>query len=124
MTEWRPSHRRSEETGEIQSTFKERKGDDVSDVAVVEPEIYAAPEPVSVSRAEAAELLRWTCAALEGPDKSAVIRIAALRRAAGIDRTSLREAARKLHCSPDTLARAVQAIQAGIKSNTFREVRR
>ena len=78
-----------------------------------------APAPVETTFAEAVELLRWTCTVLAGPDKSAHIRTGALARVAGLDRTSLREAARKLHCSPDTLSRAMYAIQTGLKSNAF-----
>ena len=55
----------------------------------------------------------------EGPPKSAAIRIAALRRVLGYDRSSLREKTRELRCSPSTLHAAVKAILEGMKSNSF-----
>jgi hypothetical protein len=67
-----------------------------------------------------AERFRLICDLLDnGPAKSAAIRIAALKRILGYDNTSLRDGARKLHCSPSTLHLAVNAILKGMKSNSF-----
>ena len=90
-------------------------------VPTVEPVYFDdEPEPTSDSSADRAELFRKICDILEdGPDKSAAVRIAALRRVAGIDTSPLRESARKLGCSHTALADAVKAIQVGLKSDSF-----
>ena len=67
-----------------------------------------------------AERFRIVCDLLEkGPAKSAAIRIAALRRVLGYDRSSLREKTAELRCSPSTLHAAVKTILRGMKSNSF-----
>ena len=95
--------------------------DDSNPVPTVEPVFFDdAPEPTSASAEDRAELFRKICDILEaGPDKSAAIRIAALRRVAGFDASPLRESARKLGCSHTALADAVKAIQVGLKSDSF-----
>jgi hypothetical protein len=76
--------------------------------------------PTDRDYADFAERFRIICDLLEqGPPKSAAIRIAALRRVLGYDRSSLRQKTRELNCSPSTLHTAVKAILRGMKSNSF-----
>jgi hypothetical protein len=100
------------------------EGDDKRVVPVApEPDAFFddEPKPVETSTEERVELFRWICDVLEGPNKSAHVRIAALSRCAGRDVSPLREAARKLNCAPSTLSGAVKAMQKGLKSNTCSE---
>ena len=79
------------------------------------------PEATQASVADSAEMLRAVCDLLDGPAKSSAVRVAALRRLAGVDKTPLRQAARKVSCSPATLLTAKRAIEQALKLNTFSE---
>jgi hypothetical protein len=79
------------------------------------------PDPAQGSLADNAEILRAVCSLLDGPAKTTAVRVAALRRLAGVDRTPLRHAARKVSCSPATLLAAKKAIEQALKLNTFSE---
>lgn len=101
----------------------EKKGNE-SQVVPIQPapdvffdDPFPIPEP---GYADFSERFRIICDLLDtGPQKSAAIRIAALKRILGYDNTSLRDGARLLHCSPSTLHAAVRTILKGMKSNTF-----
>jgi hypothetical protein len=79
------------------------------------------PESVQGSVADSAEILRAICDLLDGPAKSTAVRVAALRRLAGVDKSPLRHAARKVSCSPATLLTAKKAIEQALKLNAFSE---
>ena len=82
-----------------------------------------SPEPTQGSVADSAEILRAVCDLLDGPAKSSAVRVAALRRLAGVDKSPLRQAARKVSCSPATLSTAIKSIEQSLKLNTVSEAK-
>jgi len=100
------------------------EGKEVVPVAPPPDEFFDDPPPaLRQGIADNAEILRAVCDLLDGPAKSSAVRVAALRRLAGVDKTPLREAARKASCSPATLLTAKRAIEQSLKLNIVSEAK-
>ncbi len=116
---WQPSHRR-EDNGEIRDRFTERHGEDVREVAIVLPEVYAAAHDPAASEvalrmatALSQELLRSVLDVIaDGRAESTGMRLAAVRKYLGHDPRSYSEIADDLGISAGNLHRLVKELPA------------
>ena len=96
----------------------EGEGNDVRAVPFTMPEVDREPEPETVTPSRSWDtFLTRVLAVLEGPPRTSAVRVAALKRVAGMDNDRpLRAIAGEIGCSVSTLHDALKAAEAKLFS--------